>query len=113
MLRVFSTVIAGLVFFAGLVLAEEHRGYLKSVDKSKVTLTVEDKGKDKNLDIKTDAATRFLGGTAKVSAEDLARMIKDSDGKGVRAHVKTKGTGPAEVATEIRVASPRSKDEKK
>jgi len=109
MLRVFSAAIAGLVLITGLALAAEHRGYLKAVGTNKLTVTVDDKGKEKDIEIKTDADTKFFGGKAAIATTELNNLIKESEGKGVRALVKTKGSGPSEVATEVRVAGKRPK----
>jgi len=109
MLRVFSMAIAGLVLVAGSVLAAEHRGYLKSVDANKLTVTVEDKDKEKELTLKTDKATKYFGGKATLTLTDLNQMIKDSEGKGLRALIRTKGDGASEVVTEVRVAPKRRK----
>jgi len=107
MLRVFSAAIAGLVLMTSLVLAGDHRGYLKAVEKDKLTVTVEDKDKDKDIEIKTDDKTQYFGGKDTIRTTDLTKMVKDAEGKGVRARVVTKGTGPEEVATEVRVAGKR------
>jgi len=133
MLRVFSLTIAGLALAATVALAAEYRGYLKSVGTNKITVTVaaEDKEKDKDakdkekaakdkdpkekekdVEIKTDAGTKFFSGKEASSSKDLAKLLKDSEGKGVRVRVTTKGSGPAEVATEVRFAGKRSKGEK-
>jgi len=112
MRRVFSGALVGLVLLAGLVLADDHRGYLKSVGPNKLTLTVEAKDKDKDIEIKTNADTRFFGGKDAISTADLNRLIKESEGKGLRALVRTKGSGPSEVATEVRVGGRRSKEGK-
>jgi hypothetical protein len=120
MLRIFSLTIAGLVLAAGLALAADHRGYLKSAGTDKITVTVEvedkDKGKgkaatEKDIDIKTNAETKFYSGTNESSAKDLAKLLAGSEGKSIRVHVKTKGSGPGEVATEVRVAGRRPKSE--
>jgi len=114
MRRVFSGALVGLVLLAGLVLADDHRGYLKSVGPNKLTLTVEakDKDKDKDVEIKTNADTKFFGGKDAISTADLNQLIKGSEGKGLRALVRTKGSGPSEVATEVRVGGRRSKEGK-
>jgi len=109
MLRLVSPAIAGLILIGGLALAADHRGYLKSVQPNKLILTVEEQAKEKDIEIKTDAATKFIGGTATIATGELNQMIKDSGGKGVRALVKSKGSGASEVATEVCVAARRDK----
>jgi len=114
MLRVFSAAIAGLVLIAGVALAAEHRGYLKSVGANKLTVAVEasDKGKEKDIDIKTDAGTKFFGGANTIATTDLTKMIQEAEGNRLRVLVKTKGSGATETATEVRVAARRAKGEK-
>ncbi len=117
MLRVFSIAVAGLVLATGLVQADDHRGYLKAVDKDKLTVTVEDKekGKDtekdneKDVVIKVDGKTQYFGGKDPISPADLTKMVKEAEDKGsrVRVLVKTKGAGPEGVAAEVRVAGKR------
>jgi len=118
MLRVFSAAVVGLLLIPGLGLAGDHRGYLKAVEKDKLVVTVEDRGnpgkddkdkedKDKDIEIKTDSKTQYFGGKNPIRAADLAKTVKDAEGQGVRVHVITKGTGPDEVATEVRVAAKR------
>jgi len=108
MMRFFSVAIAGLVLVTGLTLAADHRGYLKSVGANKLTVTVEDKGKEKDLEIATNASTKFYGGKATIATAELNKLIKEAEGKGLRVRVKTKDSRP-EVATEVRVAVRRSK----
>jgi len=112
MLRVFGCAIAGLVLLGGLVMAADHRGYLKAVDKNQITVTVtvpdatdKDKEKDKDIVIKTGANTKYFGGKDQISLADLNKMLKESEDMRLRVLVKTSGSDAGEVASEVRVAA--------
>lgn len=108
MLRVFSAALVGLTLLTGVVLAADHRGYLKAVEGNQLTVTVMDKDKETDVVIKADAATKYFGGTVAITPADLGKMLKESPEMKLRVLVKTNGTGAAEVAAEVRVGARKS-----
>jgi hypothetical protein len=105
MLRKFVCAVAAVVLCVGVVLADEIKGKIKSVDADKGTITVTAAdGKDHTLTVGKDTKLQAASG------KDLKEGIKDKHLKaGAEVVVQCKKEGGKEVCTEVKLAQPRKK----
>jgi hypothetical protein len=102
-MRTFVTAAVALVLCVGVVLADEIKGKIKSVDSASGTITVTGSdGKDHTLNVGKD--TKFMA----ASGKDLKEGLKDKHLKaGAEVVVQCKKEGGKEVCTEVKLAQPR------
>ena len=108
--KLFAAVLA-LVVFAGVSLAAEIKGKVKSVDADKNTITVTTKDGDKTVKLSKD--TKFSGGGKDAAEKLAAEGIKwEGFSKGPQVTITTEGEGDKEMATKVVVGGGRPKDNK-
>jgi len=98
MLRTFVCAVAALVLCVGVMLADEIKGKIKSVDQDKMTVTVTDEdGKEHVLIV--DKESKFV--TAKGDLKDgfKSKRLKE----GAKVTVKCEKKDGKEVCTEIKL----------
>ncbi len=105
MLRKFVCAVAAVVLCFGVVLADEIKGKIKSVDADKGTITVTSSdGKDHTLMVGRDAKIQAASG------KDLKEGLKDKHLRaGTEVTVQCKKEGGKEVCTELKLSQPRKK----
>ncbi len=105
-MRSFVSGILALVLCVSVVLADEIKGKIKSVDADKGTITVTSSdGKDRTLTVSKDA--KIVG----ASGKDLKEGLKDKHLKaGIPIIVITKKEGGKEILIELKLA--QKKEEK-
>jgi hypothetical protein len=104
-MRTFVSAVLALVLSAGVVLAAEIKGKIKSVDADKHTITVTTAdGKDHTLTVGKDTKIEAASGKA------LQEGIKDKHLKaGTEVVVQCEKKDGKEVCTELKLAQPRPK----
>lgn len=105
MLRKIVCAVFALVICTGVVLADEIKGKIKSVDADKHTLTVTADGKDHVITLSKD------GKVLSSKGEALKEGLKDKHLKeGTEVIVKCEKKDGKEVASEVKLAQPRKKN---
>jgi hypothetical protein len=109
MLRLVVSV--AVLFVATGLFAAEYKGKVKSVDTDKNTITVT--VDDKDVTVKVNDDTRFTSAKKKLADQLAAAKLTFKGFKegGQDVVVTTTGEGDKEVATEVKVAGKKKKDQ--